>query len=83
METVETENDTRLFNDYSKIKKTNKMCEIMVSDGKIGVCRQLYDDVMGGSINTDEYIDRMKGKFKTNKKLVKAIDFINKEKTDS
>lgn len=73
------EKDVELFDNYSKIKKATKLCEIMVGGGKSAVCSQLHDEVMVGKIKPDEYIDVMKGKFKTNKKLVRVLDSLNKE----
>lgn len=74
--------DKELFDNYSNIKKATKLCEIMVSGGKASVCRNLYDNAMTGEIKPDEFVDVMKGKFKTNKKLVKALDFLNKQERE-
>lgn len=79
-ELSQEEKDHDLFENYSKIKKITKFCEIMVSKGKQPICRELHDEVVTGETNYKGFVEQMRTKFKTNKKLTKVITFVDEEK---
>jgi len=74
-----TEEDNSLYESYSKIKRIDRFCKIMVTKNQRPICERLHEQVVIGEINSDEYFSKMKAKFNRNKKFTKTINFVKNE----